>query len=357
MGRASTETTALLRDAGRILAPFLVPPPAHAASESPTLIRFSQAAMATRFEVVLPFGLARANALALAAFQTIEELEAQLTVYRDDSEISLLNQRAAGAAVVVEDQLFRLLQLAQRLYRETWGAFDITAGPLIRTWGFFHRQGRMPTPSAREAARRRVGMGLVELDADRRQVCFQRDGIELNLGSIGKGYALDRVAEKLRAAACQTFLLHAGGSSALAAGTQPGEPRGWPVALRHAWRDEVFGTVYLQDRALGTSAATYQHFEYNQQKFGHILDPRTGRPAAGIASATALAPTAAEADALATAFYVLGIAKTRLYCQTHPGIGAILVPDEPSAVPAVIGLRPSEYTPTTAADARVGAAV
>jgi thiamine biosynthesis lipoprotein len=248
--------------------------------------------------------------------------------------------------VVVEARLFDLLQLADRLHRETWGAFDVTTGPLIRTWGFFKRQGRMPAPTERERALRCVGMRHVELNAEHRSVRFRREGVEINLGSIGKGYALDRVAEQLRDANCRSFLLHAGGSSVFAAGAQPDQPKGWPITLRHPWLDRrPLGTVHLRDRALGTSAATHQHFEHKNQKLGHVIDPRTGRPAQGIASATALASSAAEADALATAFYVLGIEKTRLYCQSHPGIAAVLLPDCTDAMPVTIGLTPAEFTP------------
>src|SRR5439155_6034642 len=104
--------------------------------------------------------------------------------------------------------------------------------------------------------------------------------------------------------------------------------------LKHPWDEERrLGQVWLRDRALGTSAATFRHLEYNGRKLGHNLDPRDGWPAEGIASTTVLAPTATEADALATAFFVLGVEKTRAYCETHPAIGAVLLPDAPDATP------------------------
>lgn len=314
-------------------------------SEPATLIRCSQRAMATLFEVIMPFGQPDAEKMATRAFEWIDALEEQLTVYRDDSEVSRLNRTAYSEPVVVEDHLFGLLELAQRIHKETWGAFDITAGKLIRVWGFFHRQGRRPRPADRDGARQSTGMQHVALNAERRSIRYLRDGIEINLGSIGKGYALDRVGEQLRRG-CDSFMLHAGGSSVVAAGLQPRETRGWKIAIRHPWIDgRSLGTVFLRDRALGTSAATYQHFVHGQKKVGHILDPRTGRPAEGIASATALAPGAAEADALATAFYVLGMEKTRLYCQTHSGIGAVLLADGDDAVPQVFGTAVDEFEP------------
>jgi thiamine biosynthesis lipoprotein len=108
--------------------------------------------------------------------------------------------------------------------------------------------------------------------------------------------------------------------------------------------------VRLRDRALATSGATYQHFAYNHRKLGHLLDPRSGRPAEGIASATAFAPTAAEADALATAFYVLGVEPTRRYCERHPEVGAVLLPDGPDAALEIINLPPGDVAPAPVAE-------
>jgi len=300
--------------------------------------------MATLFELMFPFSQPAAAELASAVSEEIDQLEAQMTVYRDDSEVSFLNQRAFDQSVVVEERLFELFSLADQIYRETEGAFDITAGPLIKAWGFFSRQGRVPLPQERQTSLARVGMKWVELNRHDRSIRFRKPGMEINLGSIGKGYALDRAAEILRGKGTSSALLHGGGSSVVAIGWQPNEPRGWPVGIRHPWREgEPLGVIYLQDRALGTSAATYQHLEYNHRKLGHLLDPRTGWPAEGIASASAMAPSAAQADALATAFFILGVEKTRLYCQTHPGIGAILLPEGEQAQPIVFGLRAEEW--------------
>src|SRR5204863_2743250 len=123
-------------------------------------------------------------------------------------------------------------------------------------------------------------------------------------------------------------LLSGGQSSILALGTEPGSRGGWTVGVRHPWDPEKrLAIVRLHERALGTSAATFQHLEYQGRKLGHILDPRTGWPAEGMASATAIAPTAAEADALATAFFIRGVDWARTYCAAHPGTGALLLPE------------------------------
>ncbi len=313
--------------------------------EEGALLRAACRAMATHFEVLLPYGTPHALTLAGTAFEEIDRLEQQLTVYRDTSEVSRLNQLAPLMAVPVEAGLFDLLSLAARITRATEGAFDITAGALIKAWGFFRGPRRVPSEDERVEALSQVGMHHVVLEAEPRTVRYLRPGLEINLGSIGKGYALDRVAQRLRQEwNLPAALLHGGQSSVYAMGSEPGTNRGWAVGLSHPWDPERrLGVLRLRDRALGTSAATFQHLEYNGRKLGHILDPRTGWPAETLASASVVAPTAAEADALATAFFILGVDKARSYCQTHPGIGAVLLPPGESATPVVIGLAPSDF--------------
>ncbi|HZV07257.1 MAG TPA: FAD:protein FMN transferase [Gemmataceae bacterium] len=307
------------------------------------LVHLRRRAMATHFAILLPFGTPAAVSMSEEAFALLDVLEEQMTVYRESSEISRLNRRAFRGPVRVEDRLFDLLALAERIHRETEGAYDIAAGALIKAWGFFRGPRRVPADAEREAARERAGMQWVTLDAQRRSVYYQKPGVEINLGSIGKGYALDRMADLLREKwGVSRILLHGGTSSVYAGGCPDGEELGWQVAIRHPWEDRRLARVWLRDRALGTSAATHQHLEYNGRKLGHILDPRTGWPASGIASASVLAPSAAEADALSTAFYVAGVECAKSYCAAHPNIAAILLPEGEEAEPIVMGFAPHE---------------
>jgi thiamine biosynthesis lipoprotein len=306
-------------------------------------LRAARRAMATRFEVVVPYGTPDARSIAESAFDEIDRLEQQLTVFRDGSEVSRLNRLAPHVAVTVEPNLFRLLQSAEQMTAETEGAFDITAGALVKAWGFYRGPRRVPSDAERLEALRRVGMQHVVLDAENRTVRYLKSGLEINLGSIGKGYALDRAAACLRSEwNVSAALLHGGQSSVYAVGSEPGTRRGWMIGIGHPWDAERrLATVRLRDRALGTSAATFRHVEYQGRKLGHILDPCTGWPAEGIASATVIAPTAAEADALATAFFILGVGRSAAYCEAHPEIAAILLPEGESAAPVVLG-RPTE---------------
>jgi FAD:protein FMN transferase len=335
----------LAQSAGHVLEAFRSLASAENETTQPegALLRVARRAMATRFELLLPYGTPGALETATAAFDEIDRLERQLTVYRATSEVCRLNQLAAHVAIPVEQELFGLLTLAARISAETEGAFDITAGSLIKAWGFYKGPRRVPSSEERAAVLTAVGMGHVTLDPEGRTVRFLRPGLEINLGSIGKGYALDRAAFLLRTGHGVTdALLHGGHSSVYAMGTEPGG-RGWSVGIRHPWDPaRRLALVRLRDRALGTSAATFQHLEYNGRKLGHILDPRSGWPAEGMASASVVAPTAAEADALATAFFILGVEKAAAYCEAHPEIGALLLPEGDAARPVVLNLRPPE---------------
>jgi thiamine biosynthesis lipoprotein len=294
------------------------------------LLEIARNAMAVEFQVLLNASQDSAGAeSAVAALDLVERLEAQLTVYRDSSEVSRINQRAFDEAVVVEPRLFALFQLAVQISRETGGAYDMTSGPLSKVWGFYRRQGRMPDDSEIAQALSRVGYQKLLLDDAASTIRFATAGMELNLGGIGKGHALDRMREVLCKDGTEHFLLHGGHSSVLAGGSRAGstaEQPGWTVGLAHPLRpDERLAEFRLHNQALGTSGSGTQYFHHQGQRYGHIIDPRIGRPAGKVLSSTVIAPTAAQSDALSTAFYVGGTDLAREYCQSHPEIAAVLV--------------------------------
>jgi len=290
--------------------------------------------MACEFEVRLNAGqYDRGTEAALEALDTVDALEDQLSVFRQSSEISRINQTAADEAVDVSPSLFALLETVFRWHDETGGVFDVTSAPLWHAWGFARREGTVPDERQLADALDCVGTGLVELDADSHTIRFRKPGVALNLGSVGKGYALDRCARKLLDAGINDFLIHGGGSSVLAHGClghvqdEPAKRAagGWTVGIRHPLRpDRRLAEVRLCDRALATSGSWAQSFVHEGRRYGHILDPRTGRPAEGVLSATAIAPTAAMADALSTAFYVMGADASLAYCRERPELAAVL---------------------------------
>lgn len=268
--------------------------------------------MATRFELVLEGeDEAWLRAAGEEALAEIRRLEAQLSFYRPTSDVSRINARAADEPVRVEARLFRLLQTAQRLHRATEGAFDPTVAPLMRCWGFVNDTGRLPEPQALAEARERTGMHLVTLDEDDFTVSFARPGMMLDLGGIGKGYAIDEAVLLLREAGVERAFLHGGTSTIYALG-RPLDGAEWTVALPYPGRDgtadggDVLAVLPLENEALSVSAVWGKAFEAGGKTYGHVLDPRLGRPVDGAVLAAVVLPSATESDALSTALLVLG---------------------------------------------------
>ncbi len=310
-------------------------------------VTISRQAMACTFCLVFPAGERKAVEAGCAALDEVERLEAKLTVYDADSDIRRINREAATRPMIADAEVFGILETAARISADTDGAFDISSGALSRAWGFYKGPKHVPDEPVCLAALAASGMSHVAVDADSRTVGFRRPGVELNLGAIGKGYAIDRALALIEAeygAGC--VLMHGGRSSIRAIGTPPGETGGWKVAIADPFKEgRAIASVRLNNRALGTSGAAHQFFVHNGRRYGHVLDTRTGRPAHRVAGATALAPTAAEADALSTAFFVMGVEGARAYVRTHPGIAAILVTMPRAGAPpevVVLGIDPAE---------------
>jgi thiamine biosynthesis lipoprotein len=310
--------------AGEALADALVAdePP----TRGPTLL-LRTTAMATDFDVLLnPDGPHDQVAAASTALDLLPDLEQQLTVYRDDSELMQLNRNAVFGPVAVDAPLFDLLQRAAEISRLTDGAFDPAGGAAIRLWRDCRRAGRVPSADEVTAAVSTSGLSHVQFDAAARTVAFDRPGVEFNLGAIGKGYAVDRVGECLLDHGVEQWLVHGGKSSVRARGAHAGHD-GWPIGLQNPLLpDRPVLTLLLKDAALGTSGTAVQWFRHAGKRYGHILDPRTGWPVEAMLSVSVIAQEAALADALSTAFFVLGVENALRCCDNFPTVGAILFP-------------------------------
>lgn len=303
-------------------------------------------AMATDFAVVMNPGPPRQVMTAGDALSLLEPLEQKMTVYRDDADLAIANRTAADGSVVLDEELVDVLVEARRIARETKGAFDPTSGPLIQLWRDCRVEQRVPSEAELDDARSVVGIEHVELDERTLKMRYGREGVELNLGGIGKGFALDKCAEFLAEEGLSDVLIHGGRSSILARGEHAGQG-GWPVGIVDPLsRTRRLATLLLRDQAMSTSGSSIQYFRIDGRRFGHIVDPRSGWPAEGMLSVTVVAPTAAEADALSTAFFVGGVAIARAYCDNFSRVGVILVP-EPTAGrtlnPVVIGLGDDQF--------------
>jgi thiamine biosynthesis lipoprotein len=327
--RAFMDPRHLIQQAGQVvgLVGELAPTADTHCEVEQTLVRYARPAMGTVFEIVLPFGHALPTSVIHEAFDLIDDLEEWMSIYQPSSEVSEVNRRAVYEVIPVSEPLHGLLKLSLDIHRQTGGAFDVAAGALVDAWGYVRGPKRVPDNATLQHAREASGSQHVELGSD--TVRFLRPGLQLNFGSIGKGYALDVVSRFFRERCPeQPVLLHGGKSSILALGSPPGHSHGWSVRIDHPWNpDSHLATLHLRDEAIATSANTFKHVVHEGKKLGHVLDPRTGWPAAGIASATACTSSAALSDALSTAFFVMGVEETQRYCASHPEISACLLPE------------------------------
>lgn len=286
----------------------------------PNMWRFSHEAMATTFEVIIVHEDGRyAQQAAKAAIDELDRLEAELSRFIENSDISRINNLAANQPLTIGLAAFECLQHSARVCADTDGAFDITIGPLLSCWLNEDKTPRMPSEDQLNIARQRTSMHLLELDETEHTVQLLTSPVQIDLGGIGKGYAVDRMAELLREWSINTALISGGYSSVLALDA-PDNTKGWAVSLNNPDnRKQTLSRLNLQGRALGASGI---------QKGQHIIDPRTGRPVQGKLAAWVYADDAATADALSTAFMVMSPAEIEQYCKKHPEVQALVILSE-----------------------------
>jgi thiamine biosynthesis lipoprotein len=287
-------------------------------------------AMGTTFTIVL-YGsdLASMNHAIGAAFEEAHRLDALLSNYRPASEWSGINREAAFHPVAVSPELFRLLSDCIEYSRASEGAFDLTVGPLMRAWGFFGGDHRVPSSVEIREVLELVGYRHVQLDAQKQTVRFDRPGVEIDPGGVGKGYAVDRMIEILRARGIRNALVAASGSSIFGLGNPPDEPRGWPISIADPWdHRKNAGQVFLKDLSLSTSGSYEKSFRVGGHRYSHIMDPRRGVPAESAVQVTIVAPRAIDSEVWAKPYFIQGRAWTLshkpkswrvLYCENTPG--------------------------------------
>lgn len=280
--------------------------------------------MWTTFEIVA-YGTERARlvAAANAAFEEIERLDHQMSNYSETSELTFINRNAAKGEVIVEKELFELLKLALDYSRSTDGAFDITVAPLMKAWGFFKGQGRLPEPKELQSVLAKIGYAHVTLNTRARGIRFDREGVELDLGGIAKGYAVDKAAEVLRDSGVSSALITCG-SSIYAIGAPPNQA---------AWRVEVSNpldsanrltSLELKDQALSTSGCYEKIFKLEGKTYCHIMNPRTGYPIQDMLSATVITARGVDAEVFSKVVMVQGVLKAKKFAKQHQDLRAIV---------------------------------
>lgn len=257
-----------------------------------------------------------------AAFAEVKRLDAALSTYKPDSELSRLNREGSRGWVGVSPETAALVARALTLARETQGAFDPTVGPLVALWGFKHLDYRVPEAAAIAEALRRVDHRGVTVDLANSAIRFDRAGMALELGATAKGYAVDRALAALRESGMAAGRVDGGGNQAVFGPSG----RVWRFGVKHPREPgAVLGTLTLTGGGVATAGDAERGFWVGGVRHGHILNPRTGRPATGMLSVTVVAATAEEADALDTPLYVLGVEAGLKLLARHPGAEALFV--------------------------------
>jgi thiamine biosynthesis lipoprotein len=303
--------------------------PARPAAKTDTLrLESSVVAMGSAYSVAV-YGedRTRMEEAVDAAFEEVRRLDQMLSNYKPESELSQVNRFAAEHPVKVTPELFSLLSACVQYSRESEGAFDITVGPLMKIWGFYKGTGRLPHRAEVRGALDRVGYRNILLDAANGTVRFAQPGVELDPGGIGKGYAVDRMVEVLKQYGIRTALVSASGSSIYGLGAPPGE-KGWRVQIRDPKNEsQSVAEVYLKDESMSTSGNYEKFFRAEGKIYSHIMDPRTGWPAQGALSVSAVTPRTLDSEAWTKPLFVNG----RAWAAKHKpaGLRAFFCEDAP----------------------------
>ena len=258
---------------------------------------------------------ATAERVARLAYARVEELNAIFSDYSPSSELNHLCAKTHDKPVPVSGDLFNIIEQSQQLARETGGAFDITAGPSVRLWRQSRKRGQMPTTDSLATATKCVGFRKIQLNSRKRTVTLMSAGMQLDLGGIAKGYAVDEAMRILKQNGIRRAFVAASGDM-LTSGPPIGS-EGWRVDIRAV---DEFGNIYprtahLKHQALSTSGDTEQFVEINGRRYSHIIDPRTGIGLTNRIAVTVVAASSTVADSRATAVSVLGIKKGMDYAK------------------------------------------
>jgi thiamine biosynthesis lipoprotein len=280
-----------------------------------------------------------ANACIQAAFDVQERVNELMSYRREDSELNKVNRRAFDEPVAVDPMTFEVLQQSVRFSRLSDGAFDVTVGPLMDLWKKAGESNETPTPRALAQARAKVGYDKLILDDEKKTVRFAVPGMRVDLGGIGKGYAVDKAVEAMKERGALGGMVDLGGNIRCF-GRAPQGQQHWRVGLQdpNVAPDQIGGSkplliLALTNESVATSGDYRRFVKVHGEKRSHILDTRTGQGAILLASDTIIAPDATTADALSTAVNVLGPEQGLALVERLPDVEAILIPAAPAAQP------------------------
>jgi thiamine biosynthesis lipoprotein len=270
----------------------------------------------------------RAGEVIERAFEEISRIDRLMSIYKNDSQISLINQQAGKGYVGVSPEVLQVIKKAREMADLSQGAFDITIAPLVQLWGFTQKNGHRPPEIEIRKILPLVNYKNIMVDEENRSIKLKLSGMSLDLGGIAKGYAVDRAVAVLRDCSIYRALVNAGGDL-FALGHPPNKDY-WHIGIRNPFvPGRIVGRLKIRDQAVATSGNYENFFLLEGKRYSHILDPRTGYPIQGIASVTILAKTTMEADALATIVAVLGPEKGIALLNSLPDTEGIIILDSP----------------------------
>ncbi len=299
----------------------------------PRHVQWNGSTMGTHYAIRMvdsPLTRKQLRDLRLRIEEWFEAANDQMSTYRPASEISVFNRSESVEPHPVSPELAAVVQSALELADRTGGAFDPTLDPLINLWGFGHEYGRLSRPDEEEIREMLNQIGYRHLSApDAAHIRKSRADLHLNLNAIAKGYAVDRAAAIIRKAGITNLYVEIGGDLVVYGVNREGQP--WRIGID--WPDpeldpgeQLHGIAHLTDVAMATSGDYRRFVRDAQGSYSHIIDPRTGYPIDhALASVTVIAPTCMEADALATALFVMGSAEGLAWVERQPGVEAFFI--------------------------------
>jgi len=257
-----------------------------------------------------------------AAFLEIERVNILMSDYRPDSEVSRITRFAGQKEIPVSPETLEVIERALYFSRLSDGALDITIGPAFRLWNF--REPKIPDGRSLRETLKRVDYRKIRVDRSRSSVFLEESGMELDLGAIAKGYAVDLACAALLKKGTENFLVKLGGEIKAHGERGPGTP--WVIGIQHPRiPSELLARLRIQNAAVSTSGDYEKFFVKEGERYHHILNPSTGMPARECQSVTILAPASMDADALSTTVFVLGPQKGFSLIEKIPGVHAVIV--------------------------------
>jgi len=302
-------------------------------AQSLTRFEFEETHMASAFKIILySTGAASATRASRAAYDRIAALDAVLSDYDPQSELSRLSQSAGGPPVRVSVDLFDVLDRSRRMYERSGGAFDVTIAPVGRLWRRARRDRKLPDPARLAQARALVGSEKMVLDRTARTVQLKMPGMKLDVGGIAKGYASQAALEVLKAAGINRALV--AGAGDIVAGDAPPDARGWTIAIAPVEPDQPGSRRFLllSNAAVSTSGDAARFVIIDGHRYSHIINPATGLGVEDRASVTVVAADGATADALETTVYLLGPDRGLKLVDDTPGAAAVFVRSTPEGI-------------------------